>query len=57
MFTPVIEPEHENAFITERMYDALENGQMQKVPLMIGICSEEMIWDASGTLILKLKYL
>ncbi|CAG9857177.1 unnamed protein product [Phyllotreta striolata] len=46
-FTPTIEPEHENAFITERMYEALESGHMQKVPLMIGICSEELIWNFS----------
>ncbi|XP_057652549.1 juvenile hormone esterase-like [Diorhabda carinulata] len=45
-FTPVIEPEHENAFITERMYDALVDGKLQRVPLIMGICSEEMIWDA-----------
>jgi carboxylesterase type B len=45
-YTPVIEPEHENAFITERMYDAVVNGSLQRVPLIIGICSEEMIWDA-----------
>nr|XP_023018318.1 venom carboxylesterase-6-like isoform X3 [Leptinotarsa decemlineata] len=42
-FTPVIEPEHETAFITENMYEAIENGRMAKVPLIIGICSEEMI--------------
>nr|ASM90853.1 putative juvenile hormone esterase 2 [Colaphellus bowringi] len=46
-FTPVIEPEHENAFITEKMYSAVENGKMKRVPLMIGICSEESIARAA----------
>ncbi|XP_028149429.2 venom carboxylesterase-6 isoform X1 [Diabrotica virgifera virgifera] len=45
-FTPVIEPNHDDAFITKRMYEAIINGEMQRVPLILGICSEEMIWDA-----------
>ncbi|XP_028139197.2 juvenile hormone esterase [Diabrotica virgifera virgifera] len=45
-FTPVIEPNHDDAFITKKMYDALIDGEMQRVPLIIGICSEEMIWNA-----------
>ncbi|CAG9828978.1 unnamed protein product [Diabrotica balteata] len=45
-FTPVIEPNHDDAFITKRMYEALVNGEMQRVPLILGICSEEMIWRA-----------
>uniref|UniRef100_A0A6P7GLK0 Carboxylic ester hydrolase n=1 Tax=Diabrotica virgifera virgifera TaxID=50390 RepID=A0A6P7GLK0_DIAVI len=45
-FTPVIEPNHDDAFITKKMYDALINGDMQRVPLIIGICSEEMIINA-----------
>ncbi|KAJ8937805.1 hypothetical protein NQ314_011711 [Rhamnusium bicolor] len=46
-FTPVIEPEHENAFLTERMYAVVENGVPNKVPLVIGICSEEQIGKAA----------
>ncbi|KAG5877342.1 hypothetical protein JTB14_030713 [Gonioctena quinquepunctata] len=46
-FTPVIEPDHEAAFITEYMYSAIENGHMNRVPLIIGICSEEAIARAS----------
>ncbi|XP_050499751.1 juvenile hormone esterase-like isoform X2 [Diabrotica virgifera virgifera] len=47
-FTPVIEPEHQNAFITEYQYDAISKGHMNKIPLMIGICSEESIARAAG---------
>lgn len=47
-FTPVIEPEHEGAFITELQYEAIQKGHMSRVPLMIGITSEEQIWWASG---------
>nr|AIY68360.1 esterase [Leptinotarsa decemlineata] len=48
VFTPVIEPEHETAFTTENMYEAIENGRMARVPLIIGICSEEMLVILSG---------
>nr|XP_023023448.1 venom carboxylesterase-6-like [Leptinotarsa decemlineata] len=46
-FTPVVEPDHENAFITEMMYPAIEKGHMNRVPLMMGICSEEAIARAA----------
>ncbi|KAG5868564.1 Para-nitrobenzyl esterase, partial [Gonioctena quinquepunctata] len=42
-FSPVIEPEHDTAFITENMYGAIENGEMNRVPLIIGMCSEEQL--------------
>ncbi|XP_050499760.1 juvenile hormone esterase [Diabrotica virgifera virgifera] len=48
MFAPVIEPEGEDALITEPMYSALDNGHMLQVPIMIGISSEERIWDAAN---------
>ncbi|CAG9824761.1 unnamed protein product [Phaedon cochleariae] len=41
LFAPTIEPEHENAFISESMYEAVEKGHMNRAPMMIGICSEE----------------
>ncbi|CAH1180190.1 unnamed protein product [Phaedon cochleariae] len=41
VFGPTIEPEHENAFITESMYEAVEKGHINRVPMMIGMCSEE----------------
>lgn len=57
-FTPVIEPAHDGAFITESQYAAVQNGQMNKVPLMIGITSEEQIWWARGEFkILHTKFL
>ncbi|CAG9824776.1 unnamed protein product [Phaedon cochleariae] len=42
-FAPTIEPEHENAFITGSMYEAVEKGHINPVPMMIGTCSEEAI--------------
>lgn len=43
-FTPAIEPKHPGAFLTETQYEALEKGNMNRVPLLIGTTSEEMIW-------------
>ncbi|CAG9769688.1 unnamed protein product [Ceutorhynchus assimilis] len=40
---PTLEPEHEGAFITKPMYELLEAGNIVKVPLFIGINSEEHI--------------
>ncbi|CAG9819293.1 unnamed protein product [Phaedon cochleariae] len=40
-FTPAIEPDHEKAFLTENMYSAIQEGHMDRVPLLIGIVSEE----------------
>lgn len=42
-YAPVIEPDVEDAFITESMYDSLSNGNFNKVTSMFGICSEEAI--------------
>lgn len=47
-FTPVIETEHPKAFITENMYVAVEQGHMNRVPLMIGVVSEELLSRAQG---------
>lgn len=51
-FTPVVEPEHDDAFITELQYDTIKKGHTNRVPLMIGMCSEEQIWWAQGKLII-----
>lgn len=45
-FTPVIEPNHPGAFITEQMYGVVEEGRMNRVPLLIGVASEEMLGRA-----------
>ncbi|KAJ8957066.1 hypothetical protein NQ318_007279 [Aromia moschata] len=42
-FAPVIEVAHDGAMITESMYEAVANGRINKVPLLIGINSEEEI--------------
>lgn len=47
-WAPVIEPIHEGAFLTNRQYGILESGDINKVPLIIGICSEESIQRALG---------
>ncbi|XP_060524304.1 juvenile hormone esterase-like [Cylas formicarius] len=42
---PVIftEPEHDGAFITKPMYESFESGDYTKVPLILGVNSEERI--------------
>ncbi|XP_049817589.1 esterase FE4-like isoform X2 [Aethina tumida] len=43
IFLPVVEVDHEDAFISKPMYTALLNGEVNHVPLLIGIVSEERI--------------
>lgn len=40
--------EHEGAFITEPMYEAIKNGRVLKVPVLMGICSEEALFVAKS---------
>ncbi|XP_970253.2 juvenile hormone esterase-like [Tribolium castaneum] len=42
-FAPVIEPDHENAFLTEKMFKILDRGGGAKVPVIVGINSEESL--------------
>ncbi|CAG9819294.1 unnamed protein product [Phaedon cochleariae] len=49
LFSPVIEPEHGEAFLTENMYSAIKEGRMNRVPLLIGIGSEEGFNKFDGT--------
>ncbi|XP_060530981.1 esterase E4-like [Cylas formicarius] len=42
-YAPVLEVEHESAFITERIYELFENGRFNKVPVIMGINAEESI--------------
>lgn len=37
-----MEHEHEGAFVTKSMYENLKNGDFNRVPLLIGVNSEEM---------------
>nr|WCC58170.1 carboxylesterase [Pharsalia antennata] len=46
-YAPVVEVEHEGAFITESMYESVSNGKINYVPLLIGINSEEQIAKAA----------
>ncbi|KAJ8955012.1 hypothetical protein NQ318_000444 [Aromia moschata] len=43
-YAPVIEHDHDGAFITEKMYESLKNGEFNAVPLITGINSEESLW-------------
>lgn len=47
-YTPAIEPQHPEAFITQNQYEVVYSGQMDRVPLMIGMTSEEMLGRADG---------
>lgn len=47
-FSPVIEPKHDGAFITDFMHESLRNGDFNVVPAIIGINSEERIFEAAG---------
>lgn len=49
-FAPVVEPIHDGAFLTQRMYDAVAAGGANSVPLMMGVMSEEQIQRAEGSL-------
>jgi len=42
-FSPVIEVPHDGAFISDYMYDSANNGNFNKVPVIMGINSEESI--------------
>ncbi|KAJ3667200.1 hypothetical protein Zmor_002600 [Zophobas morio] len=52
-YAPVLESEHEDAFITRKMYGDLKSGNFVKVPIMIGITSEESAEDAADLNVLK----
>ncbi|CAH1153994.1 unnamed protein product [Phaedon cochleariae] len=43
IFAPTIEVEQPDAFITEPMFELAKYGKLNRVPLMIGFCSEEEI--------------
>ncbi|CAG9858053.1 unnamed protein product [Phyllotreta striolata] len=47
-FAPVLEVEHDGAFITESMYQKAADGEVNKVPYLGGICSEEGIIVATN---------
>ncbi|CAG9765830.1 unnamed protein product [Ceutorhynchus assimilis] len=40
---PTLEPESEDAFMTESPYELLKRGEFNKVPFMIGVTSEESL--------------
>ncbi|XP_056641583.1 uncharacterized protein LOC130448317 [Diorhabda sublineata] len=46
-FGPVIENEHEGAFVTKPMYELLKNGEINDVTLLLGVSTEEMLSTVS----------
>lgn len=47
-FAPVIEQNHPNAIITKSMYESVSQGDVNRVPLIIGMNSEEEISKIAG---------
>ncbi|KAH0819041.1 hypothetical protein GEV33_003750 [Tenebrio molitor] len=45
-WAPVIEIEHDEAFVTEKMYGLIRSGNFVKVPILMGINSEESLSGA-----------
>ncbi|CAH1115540.1 unnamed protein product [Psylliodes chrysocephalus] len=43
-FAPVIEHDHEDAFLTQSMYKMLQNGEFNDVKVIIGVNSEESLF-------------
>lgn len=47
-WTPVIEAQHEEAFLTQRQYEGFESGNFIRVPILIGFNAEESMFMLSG---------
>jgi len=43
-FAPVIEIEHEDAFLSQSMYESVKNGNINDVKIILGLNSEEMLF-------------
>lgn len=52
-YASVLEPDHDGAFLTEKMYGLLEQGDVVNVPVIIGINSEECLFEAGDANQLK----
>nr|AIY68368.1 esterase [Leptinotarsa decemlineata] len=50
-FAPVVENEHEDAFITKPMYEIWKSGEVNNVPLLSGVNTEESLFytDSDGS--------
>lgn len=48
VFAPVIEPVHDDAFLTNMNYELLSTGQFNRVPQIIGYNSLEGYFDSLG---------
>lgn len=50
-FTPTVEaPQVRQPFLRQYPYQATQGGQMEKVPLIASVCSEEGLYPAAGKL-------
>nr|WCJ12950.1 carboxylesterase [Dendroctonus armandi] len=54
-WTPVIEAQHEEAFLTQRQYEVFEFNGILRVPILIGFNAEESMFMLSGTFETTLK--
>lgn len=52
-YTPVIEHEHEDAFLTRLQYESFENGDFTRVPVLIGLNAEESLFMMTRTFTFK----
>lgn len=43
-FGPVIEYKHKGAFISESTYSLLESGSFNRVPILMGVTSDESVF-------------
>lgn len=48
VFAPVIEPTHDDAFLTEKSHELLSTGEFNQVPSIIGFNSLEGYLPTSG---------
>ncbi|XP_060531567.1 uncharacterized protein LOC132705150 [Cylas formicarius] len=44
-YAPVVEADHEGAFLTELMYESFENGRFNRVPILMGLVAEESLMN------------
>lgn len=48
IYAPVIEPEHDGAFVTDYIHESFKNGNFNIVPTIVGFNSAERISEAAS---------
>lgn len=54
-FGPIIEPPHEDAFLTQPVFDIFESGKFNKVPVIMGMTNLETALFTDGESRLKIR--